>query len=260
MSIGERLKEAREERDLTLNDIRDNTKIRVKYLQALEDEEYDIIPGTVYVKVFIKGYAEEVGLDGSELVREYQEILDEKNRIEKEKQEEEEEKNDKAFFQNRLLNTIIIVVVLLVLAVVIYNVFLLNDSQNQNYNLQEPVNAVENEPVSTTYPAEDDSEIENTDSEIENNNTDSAAEESTAQINRKEKEIELIIKEKSWVQVEVDGEQVFQGILNEGVIRKFTGQERIDLKIGNAAGVLVKEDEETLGPWGEQGEVIERSF
>jgi len=69
--IGQRLQERRNELGLTLKDVQRSTKIRTRYLKALESGDYDIMPADVYTKGIIRSYAEELGLDGLELVREY---------------------------------------------------------------------------------------------------------------------------------------------------------------------------------------------
>src|SRR5262249_62196209 len=47
------------------------TKIRAKYLRALENEEWGLLPGPTYVKSFLRTYAQALGLDGKALVEEY---------------------------------------------------------------------------------------------------------------------------------------------------------------------------------------------
>jgi len=69
--IGTTLREARLRRQLEIADIEAKTKIRAKYLRALENEEWDLLPAPAYVKSFLRTYAQEVGLDGRLLVEEY---------------------------------------------------------------------------------------------------------------------------------------------------------------------------------------------
>ncbi|MEW6080571.1 MAG: RodZ domain-containing protein [Bacillota bacterium] len=69
--IGEALKRAREERGLSLREVQTATKIRQKYLEALEAGDDSVMPGEVYTKGFIRSYAEYLGLDGWEMVGHY---------------------------------------------------------------------------------------------------------------------------------------------------------------------------------------------
>jgi transcriptional regulator with XRE-family HTH domain len=69
--IGETLREARMRQRLDIADVEDRTKIRAKYLRALENEEFGMLPGPTFVKTFLRTYAEMLGLDPHVLVEEY---------------------------------------------------------------------------------------------------------------------------------------------------------------------------------------------
>src|SRR6266508_4303635 len=69
--IGETLREARMRAKIDVNDVEAATKIRAKYLRALENEEWGLLPGPAFVKSFLRTYADYLGLDGKLLVDEY---------------------------------------------------------------------------------------------------------------------------------------------------------------------------------------------
>src|SRR4051812_37518003 len=69
--IGPTLREARMRAKIDISEIEAQTKIRAKYLRALENEEWDLLPGPTYVKTFLRTYAEALGLDAKLLVEEY---------------------------------------------------------------------------------------------------------------------------------------------------------------------------------------------
>ena len=69
--IGATLREARLRQDLDFPQLEERTKIRPKYLRALEDERFDILPAPTYVRGFLRSYAEAIGLDGQPFVDEY---------------------------------------------------------------------------------------------------------------------------------------------------------------------------------------------
>jgi cytoskeleton protein RodZ len=69
--IGSSLREARERQGLAFPQIEVATKIRGKYLRALEDEQFEQLPAETYVKGFLRTYAEYLGLDGQLYVDEY---------------------------------------------------------------------------------------------------------------------------------------------------------------------------------------------
>src|SRR6476469_1156943 len=69
--IGGSLREARLKRDLTPADVQKAIRIRDRYLQALEEERWELLPGDAYVKGFLRTYADYLGLDGNLYVEEY---------------------------------------------------------------------------------------------------------------------------------------------------------------------------------------------
>jgi Helix-turn-helix domain len=68
--IGSQLREERVRRGLGIDGVEAETRIRAKYLLALEEERFDVLPGPVYARAFLRDYAEHLGLDGQRLVDE----------------------------------------------------------------------------------------------------------------------------------------------------------------------------------------------
>ena len=69
--IGNTLREARVRRNLTLQQVEEDTKIRVRYVQAMENEDFDVMPGATYVKGFLRTYSEYLALDPAVIIDEY---------------------------------------------------------------------------------------------------------------------------------------------------------------------------------------------
>src|SRR5947209_1879300 len=69
--IGTSLREARLRKQVDIVQAEQGTKIRAKYLRALEDEQFELLPAQTYVKGFLRSYAEYLGLDGQLYVDEY---------------------------------------------------------------------------------------------------------------------------------------------------------------------------------------------
>lgn len=69
--IGSTLRESRMRAHIDISEVEVGTKIRAKYLRALENEEWDLLPGPVYVKSFLKTYGDFLGLDSRLLVDEF---------------------------------------------------------------------------------------------------------------------------------------------------------------------------------------------
>ena len=69
--LGDILRKERERQNLTVKDIERDTSIRGLYISAIENGEYDLLPGEVYLKGFIRSYAEYLKLDGAALLQQY---------------------------------------------------------------------------------------------------------------------------------------------------------------------------------------------
>jgi Helix-turn-helix domain len=69
--IGSTLREARIRARIDMSEVETRTKIRAKYLRAIENEEWDLLPGPVYAKSFLRTYGDYLGLDSRMLVEEY---------------------------------------------------------------------------------------------------------------------------------------------------------------------------------------------
>jgi cytoskeleton protein RodZ len=81
-SIGDTLREARMRQRLDIADVESRTKIRAKYLRALENEEFGMLPGPTFVKTFLRTYAEALGLDPHVLVETYRANYEPRDEIE----------------------------------------------------------------------------------------------------------------------------------------------------------------------------------
>jgi cytoskeleton protein RodZ len=81
-SIGDTLREARMRQRLDIADVESRTKIRAKYLRALENEEFGLLPGSTFVRTFLRTYAEVLGLDPHVLVEEYRTKFEPRDELE----------------------------------------------------------------------------------------------------------------------------------------------------------------------------------
>ena len=70
-SIGEKLRLARETRGIALRDISDQTRISMRYLEAIEADDYARLPGGIFNRSFIRAYAKFIGYDEKEAIDEY---------------------------------------------------------------------------------------------------------------------------------------------------------------------------------------------
>jgi cytoskeleton protein RodZ len=75
LGIGERLRQAREAKGVSLDDLASQTRIPIRHLQHIEREEWDALPAITYCVGFVRSYANAVGLDGAEMGRELRDRL-----------------------------------------------------------------------------------------------------------------------------------------------------------------------------------------
>src|SRR6185437_11391512 len=68
--LGAKLRGERERRGIGIDEVEAETRIRAKFLLALEEERFDVLPGPAYVRAFVRDYAEQLGLDPQEMVAE----------------------------------------------------------------------------------------------------------------------------------------------------------------------------------------------
>ena len=74
-SIGEQLKQIREDKNISLEEVANATKISKRYLQAIEEGNYSLIPGQTYVIGIIRNYARYLGLDPNPIVEQYSKLI-----------------------------------------------------------------------------------------------------------------------------------------------------------------------------------------
>ncbi len=73
--LGETLRQAREARALTLEEVAHETRIRVRYLRALEEDDFSIFPSSIHAKGFLRNYAQYLGMDAEALVVQYGDLI-----------------------------------------------------------------------------------------------------------------------------------------------------------------------------------------
>lgn len=136
--IGQKLRNARIKKGYTIDDLQQVTKIQKRYLIAIEEGQFDHLPGDFYVRAFIKQYCEAVDLDSNELLDEYKaEIPDSQphetvDTTENTKKRSITENSDSFFsgLRNYVPQIIVGIVVIVILGVIIFG--MVNRSQNSS--------------------------------------------------------------------------------------------------------------------------------
>src|SRR5262249_12285608 len=77
-SIGEKLRLARETRGIALRDISEETRISMRYLEAIETDDYRRLPGGIFNRSFVRAYAKQIGYDEQQAMEEYSALMHER--------------------------------------------------------------------------------------------------------------------------------------------------------------------------------------
>ena len=78
-TLGEKLRQAREERDISISEVAEQTRISPHYIEAIENDDYSPLPGGIFNKGFIKSFAKFVGIDEDEALQDYSRQLSQQN-------------------------------------------------------------------------------------------------------------------------------------------------------------------------------------
>jgi cytoskeletal protein RodZ len=148
--IGETLREARMRRRIDMAEVESATKIRAKYLRALESEEWELLPGPTFVKTFLRTYAEYLELDARLLVEEYKQRFERPAGLDTTPLNLRRQRR-KRRVAPRLGPGIVVAVGVVVLLAALY---LLGVSGNGGNDEQEPPAAVETQTPSKKKPAD----------------------------------------------------------------------------------------------------------
>jgi cytoskeletal protein RodZ len=75
LTLGEKLRQAREERGITITEVAEQTRISPHYIELIENDDYRTLPGGIFNKGFVKSYAKYVGIDESEALQDYSKLI-----------------------------------------------------------------------------------------------------------------------------------------------------------------------------------------
>ncbi|USK35760.1 DUF4115 domain-containing protein [Bacillus sp. F19] len=267
--LGNRLKQAREERKLSLDDLQAMTKIQKRYLIGIEEGNYGIMPGNFYVRAFIKQYAETVGLDPDRIFEEYKNEIpvvysDDTPELSRVKTHKELPKSASKALE--ILPRILIIVLVLLVAVVIW-IFVQKDKPDGAKNTEDQTKQIssgENEydSIENDENASDSKEPEEKDAADEKvkeeKPEDEKPEEQASELTFKEKtdrkavyelkkakefKLEVSSKGQTWIEIRnASGKKFFSGMLKKGQTEAhdFTNETEAFIVIGNASAAEVK--------------------
>lgn len=236
-SIGGLLSAARRRKGDSVEDVERATKIRARFLRALEDDDFAAIPGDVYARGFIKSYAKYLGLDPEPLIQQYKKEYDHPIKLDIRRQAKPLEER-KTGWSRRFAMTIAVVVSLLAL---------LYWGATASKQTAEKEMRSHNE-VDPKAPA------------MRQKSSSTASPTTTAKPSGVNISATATADEGCWLSVVADGQQVFEGTLQKGQTQEFRAAKSLTLYIGNAGGISIKRDGKDVGPLGQKGAVVQKTF
>ncbi len=230
-SLGQELRRERELRGISLKEISDSTKIGIRYLRALENDNLEILPGRFFTKGIIRAFAKHLGLDEESVLNKYYEdILLREQLQEKEKKKKEHDSGETPRGVTRMIPY---GVGLTIVVLVILSFFILRPRKS------EPLEE-------TSLPAGSlQGELPQTPSsfQLEHYQGDRIR-------------LQLSFKERTWIQVYADGELMLDGIKNPGETTDIRASEELLIHLGNAGGVIYNLNNRQGRPFGSRGAVV----
>jgi cytoskeletal protein RodZ len=221
-SFGENLRRERELRGISLREIADDTRIGIRFLQALEQDRIDLLPGGIFRRTFVRQYANHLGLDAEKVVAEfiYSHGADETIPV-----------PPRAPRRHIPIGTLVTLAAFLALAVLS---FVRSHETDAASAAAVAVAPAPTPPPERVYPGGE-----------------------TAPGEREAQNLVLTLsaRESCWVAVQVDGEPVLNRVLNEGETETLEAEGRIVLSVGNAGGLSFSVNDRPGVRLGRAGEV-----
>lgn len=249
-SIGQRLKKAREDNGLTLEDAQKALKMHPNILRAIEEDRAHEFLNNVYIRNFLKSYARYVGLDAEKIVEEYAEKHAEQPEqvlvLGRKRSKTEDLKTLKKYIP-LATRVIIIVLALVIAAVAVKGAFILvkRGAAKASSKISQKMATAKTTQVRKSKEAA------------------SAVKKPSISISKNEP-LTLVVeaKENAWIEIKSDGNVVFRNVLSKGKVEAWKAKEKIELWVGKAEAVNLVLNGIPLGPPGQgvkKGILITRS-
>ena len=236
--FGATLKRARESKGLSLDQIAAETRVSTRFLNAIENEQFNLLPGGIFNKGFVRAFAEKVGLNPDEAVAAYERLVGAPHPIDptpaptpaRVPQGPPATKDRKERLYPVALVTLIVVIAVFYILT------------RESGRTSQTASTLPQPQVAVNPPAPSGPE-----------NAPATAEPPRPIAPLK---LEIEVREQTWIKVISDGTTVNAGeILQPGTARKFTAQNILRLSVGNAAGLNLKLNDKSMKPLGKSGQV-----
>lgn len=234
-SIGQDLKRERELRGISLKEIADSTKINLRFLRALEEDRFDMLPEQFFTRGIIRSYANYLGLEEQSVLNAYleiQKIQKNKEPTDSDKKAEKAEWSEVAHQKKRPSWFLpLIVLVILMFVIVFYFVFWKEKAPPSiTQKIQPGVQTTQEKPTPPPQAIQEEKKIE-----------------------RQELNLEINVKDLTWLEIYSDGEIIDSGIKNPGDRLQYRAFEEFLIHTGNAGGITYTINGQKGKSFGEQG-------
>lgn len=251
-SLGDTLREARELRGITLEDVEKGTHIRVKHLAALEAGEIDALPSPVQARGFLRNYAEYLGLDGDEILSRYDSLP--QSGAPPPRAETPAHRSGRARMtlsmpgRSRWFSMDLVVGGVVTVALI--GIFVWGGSR-----LASAVFGTEaaTPTVSSFFLPTGSAPTLPLIGGATGTPTAPPPLESFTEV-----QMRIVVQQRSWVRVSVDGQEAFAGMVIPGQTLEYTGSRVVEILTGNGAGLHVTFNGRDQGPMGSLGQVAHR--
>lgn len=268
-SFGENLRREREMRGVSLQEISSATKISVRFLQAMENEQFDQIPGGVFTRSFIRTYAKYLGLDEDQVLAEYRLAVPSSAEFDLSRLTASTPNSR----PNRARGP---AAALLLAAVLLGGGYLLHrytrrasEPQVSPAPAAAPAYNPEGGPTSksSSPPVAEPTKVDSAPGPVASGSGQAQpASTQTAAAGIEETPpaasspgdgliLQIAATEQAWVAIEADHKTVLQRVFEVGEVRSVRARESVDVTTGNALGIVLTLNGETLQPLGRRGEV-----
>lgn len=235
---GQMLQAAREEKQWSYADTEEITKISIRYIQALEEEKYEILPGATYVKGYLRTYAKQLGLNSDEIIALYNSSAS-SELIPTLESPSTLVKVRPPWLRPAIIGSISGLAIVLIITVVV-----LSQSGNRPVDSPYDPSALPTAPqIEPATPAPSVPKVPNPEPSV------AATQEGLT--------VQLDFTQLCWIEVRVDGQPSWQGEFKAGTSKEVKGTSKIELvKVGNAGGITGTLNGKALPSLGKSGAVI----
>lgn len=284
-SFGEKLRREREMRDITLEEIAEATKIGTRLLRALEEEKFNLLPGGIFNKGFVRAYAKYLGIDEDQAVADYIEASGEQagshsveiTQIAEQMQgqrDRERADSDTGISANTFLSILVAIVVIASAAGGYWYWKTNRIAQQAETSMQASAPAPQvQSPTPSSQQVEQPSSTEAappsgsaapeatqadagatvTSPALDKSGHEAASADHSAKAIAEPITISVKANELAWISVSADGKSIFQQTLKPEVEKTFSAQQRLLFVTGNAGGVEISFNGKPVGKLGAEG-------